>query len=87
MRSAPLLFPSVDLFGDRKSEPTDGGRMWVKLRGMATAGFASAAYESDAFRHRSARTVRVKPDVHLPASGRLPPEDLPALAIYREGLP
>jgi hypothetical protein len=33
VRSAPRLFPGVDLFGDRESEPSDGGRMWVKLEG------------------------------------------------------
>jgi cytochrome c oxidase subunit 2 len=33
-----------------------------------------------------ARTNDAKPDVHMPAFGMLPPEDLKALAAYLDGL-
>ena len=42
--------------------------------------------EPDAFLRWIAGTEDVKPGVHMPAFGMLPPEDLRALAVYLEGL-
>ena len=42
--------------------------------------------EPDAFLRWIAHTPTVKPEVHMPAFGMLPPEELQALAAYLEGL-
>ena len=39
-----------------------------------------------AFRRWIAETAELKPGVHMPAFGALPPDDLEALAVYLEGL-
>jgi cytochrome c oxidase subunit 2 len=44
------------------------------------------ANESDAFIRWIAHTEDLKPGVHMPAFGMLPPEDLQALAAYLDGL-
>jgi len=51
-----------------------------------SVGAGVLATESDALRRWIARTNDIKPSVHMPTFGMLPPEDVLALAVYLEGL-
>jgi cytochrome c oxidase subunit 2 len=54
--------------------------------GRLSLGAGTLATSAGAFRNWLARTDRVKPGVHMPAFGMLPPEQLGALAAFLEGL-
>jgi cytochrome c oxidase subunit 2 len=54
--------------------------------GRLSLGAGILPNDPDAFVRWIGRTEAVKPGVHMPAFGMLPPEDLEALALYLEGL-
>ena len=54
--------------------------------GRVSLGAGILPNEPEGFVGWIARTEEVKPGVHMPAFGMLPPEDLRALAVYLEGL-
>jgi cytochrome c oxidase subunit 2 len=49
-------------------------------------GAATLSNDPEAFQRWIANTDHVKPGVHMPAFGMLPPEDLRALAAYLDAL-
>jgi cytochrome c oxidase subunit II len=71
-----------------RGTPADGvvGPDLTHVGSRLSLGAGILANEPDAFLRWTARTEDVKPGVHMPAFGMLPPEDLRALAVYLEGL-
>ena len=56
------------------------------VAGRRSIGAGTLPRSSDAFHLFVSRTDEIKPGVHMPAFGMLPPEDLHQLATYLEGL-
>ena len=56
------------------------------LAGAVLLGAGILPNEPDAFLRWTARTEDVKPGVHMPAFGMLPPDDVRALAAYLDFL-
>lgn len=71
-----------------RGTPADGvvGPDLTHVGGRLSLGAGILPNESDAFLRWITHTEQVKPGVHMPAFGMLPPEDLRALAAYLEGL-
>jgi cytochrome c oxidase subunit 2 len=71
-----------------RGTPADGvvGPDLTHIGSRLSLGAGILPNEPDAFLQWTARTGDVKPGVHMPAFGMLPPEDLRALAVYLEGL-
>jgi cytochrome c oxidase subunit 2 len=71
-----------------RGTPADGvvGPDLTHVGGRLSLGAGILPNEPDAFLRWIARTEHLKPGVHMPAFGMLPPEDLRALAVYLEGL-
>ena len=71
-----------------RGTPADGvvGPDLTHVGSRTSLGAGILPNEPGAFRRWIARTGRVKPGVHMPAFGMLPPDELNALAVYLEGL-
>jgi cytochrome c oxidase subunit 2 len=71
-----------------RGTPADGvvGPDLTHVGSRLSLGAGILANESDAFLRWVAHTEDVKPGVHMPAFGMLPPEDLQALVAYLDGL-
>jgi cytochrome c oxidase subunit 2 len=71
-----------------RGTPADGvvGPDLTHVGGRLSLGAGILPNDPDAFVRWIGRTEAVKPGVHMPAFGMLPPEDLEALALYLEGL-
>jgi cytochrome c oxidase subunit 2 len=71
-----------------RGTPADGvvGPDLTHVGSRLSLGAGILANEPDAFLRWVAHTEDVKPGVHMPAFGMLPPEDLQALATYLDGL-
>jgi cytochrome c oxidase subunit 2 len=71
-----------------RGTPADGvvGPDLTHVGSRSSLGAGILTNEPAAFRRWIARTGAVKPEVHMPAFGMLPPEDLRALSAYLEGL-
>lgn len=71
-----------------RGTPADGvvGPDLTHVGSRLSLGAGILANEPDAFLRWIAHTEDVKPGVHMPAFGMLPPEDLQALAAYLDGL-
>jgi cytochrome c oxidase subunit 2 len=71
-----------------RGTPADGvvGPDLTHVGSRLSLGAGILANEADAFLRWIAHTEDVKPGVHMPAFGMLPPEDLQALAAYLDGL-
>ena len=71
-----------------RGTPADGvvGPDLTHVGSRASLGAGILPNQPDAFRRWIARTETLKPGVHMPAFGMLPPEELDALAAYLEGL-
>lgn len=71
-----------------RGTPADGlvGPDLTHVGGRLSVGAGILPNEPDAFARWISRTEAVKPDVHMPAFGMLPAEDLRALAAYLDGL-
>ena len=71
-----------------RGTPADGvvGPDLTHVGSRLSLGAGILPNEPDAFRAGSRAPSNVKPGVHMPAFGMLPPEDLEALAAYLEGL-
>jgi cytochrome c oxidase subunit 2 len=71
-----------------RGTPADGvvGPDLTHVGGRLSLGAGILPNEPEAFRRWIAYTENVKPGVHMPAFGMLPPEELQALAAYLDGL-
>jgi cytochrome c oxidase subunit 2 len=71
-----------------RGTPADGvvGPDLTHVGGRLSLGAGILPNNPEAFLRWIARIDEVKPGVHMPAFGMLPPEDLQALAVYLEGL-
>lgn len=71
-----------------RGTPADGvvGPDLTHVGGRTTLGAGILANEPGAFRRWIAATEAVKPEVHMPAYGMLPPDELQALSAYLDGL-
>lgn len=71
-----------------RGTPADGvvGPDLTHVGSRVSLGAGLLPNEPDHFRRWIARTDHVKPGVHMPAFGMLPPRDLQALAAFLEGL-
>jgi cytochrome c oxidase subunit 2 len=71
-----------------RGTPADGtvGPDLTHVGGRLSLGAGILPNDPEAFLRWVARTEDVKPGVHMPAFGMLPPEDLRALAVYLDGL-
>lgn len=71
-----------------RGTPADGvvGPDLTHVGSRASLGAGILPNEPAAFERWIARTEKLKPGVHMPAFGMLPPEDLRALAAYLKGL-
>ena len=71
-----------------RGTPADGvvGPDLTHVGSRVSLGAGILPNEPDDFRRWVARTDDVKPGVHMPAFGMLPPEDVRALAAYLDGL-
>jgi cytochrome c oxidase subunit 2 len=71
-----------------RGTPADGvvGPDLTHVGSRLSLGAGILPNEPEAFRRWIAYTADVKPGVHMPAFGMLPPEDLQALAAYLDGL-
>ena len=71
-----------------RGTPADGvvGPDLTHVGSRLSLGAGIQANEPDAFLRWIAHPEAVKPGVHMPAFGMLPPENLRALAVYLEGL-
>jgi cytochrome c oxidase subunit II len=71
-----------------RGTPADGvvGPDLTHVGSRLSLGAGILPNDPEAFLRWTARTEDVKPGVHMPAFGMLPPEDLRALAVYLEGL-
>lgn len=71
-----------------RGTPADGvvGPDLTHVGSRTSLGAGILANEPAAFRRWLARTDAVKPDVHMPAFGMLPPEELGALSAFLDGL-
>lgn len=71
-----------------RGTPADGvvGPDLTHVGSRTSLGAGTLTNEPAAFRQWLARTEAVKPDVHMPAFGMLPPEDLRALSAWLDGL-
>jgi cytochrome c oxidase subunit 2 len=71
-----------------RGTPADGvvGPDLTHVGGRLSLGASLLPNAPGSFRRWIARTEHLKPDVHMPAFGMLPPEDLRALSVYLDGL-
>lgn len=71
-----------------RGTPADGviGPDLTHVGSRQTVGAGILTTNADALLRWISRTNDVKPSVHMPAFGMLPPEDLHSLAVYLEGL-
>jgi cytochrome c oxidase subunit II len=71
-----------------RGSPADGvvGPDLTHVGSRNSLGAGTLPNDPDALLHWMAHTETVKPGVHMPAFGMLPPEDLKALATYLDGL-
>lgn len=71
-----------------RGTPADGrvGPDLTHVGGRLSVGAGILESDARAFRHWVARTDAVKPGVHMPHFGMLPPHELDAIAVYLEGL-
>lgn len=71
-----------------RGTPADGmvGPDLTHVGSRLSLGAGILPNEPDDFQRWIAHTDRVKPDVHMPAFGMLPPEEVRALAAYLDGL-
>jgi cytochrome c oxidase subunit 2 len=71
-----------------RGTPADGvvGPDLTHVGSRLHLGAGSLPNDREGFQQWIARTDNVKPGVHMPAFGMLPPEDVQALAAYLDGL-
>jgi cytochrome c oxidase subunit 2 len=71
-----------------RGTPADGvvGPDLTHVGSRLSLGAATLSNDPEAFQRWVANTDHVKPGVHMPAFGMLPPEDLRALAAYLDAL-
>lgn len=71
-----------------RGTPADGvvGPDLTHVGSRTSLGAGTLANEPETFLRWIARTEVVKPDVHMPAFGMLPPEELQALSAFLDGL-
>jgi cytochrome c oxidase subunit II len=71
-----------------RGTPADGvvGPDLTHVGGRTSLGAGILANEPEAFRRWLAATEAVKPEVHMPAFGMLPPDELRALSAFLDGL-